>query len=96
MRKIVFCLALLAALSFSAGAYAAEKPNLNTVTQEELASDPAIGAELAKKIVEFRSDAGDFASWDDVKGIEGMTDALLKQLEEKFQIVGVEAVDCNC
>jgi len=96
MKKIVFSLALLAALALGMNAEAAEKLNLNSATQEELAADPAIGPALAQKIVDYRSDMGDFGGWEDVKAIEGMTDALIKKLEEKFQIVGVEGVDCNC
>ncbi len=96
MKKILFCLAVLSLVAFSQGASAAEKPNLNTATQSELSAQPAIGPELAQKLVDYRSDMGDFTGWDDLKGINGMTDAKIQQIKEVFQIIGVEDVDCNC
>ncbi len=96
MKNFIFCLALLSMLSFPFEGTAAEKPNLNTATQSELSAQPAIGPELAEKLVNYRSDMGDFTGWDDLKGIEGMTDAKIQQIKDHFQIVGVEDVDCNC
>ena len=64
--------------------------------EAELAADPNIGAELAAKIVEFRENVGDFTKYEDLKEIEGIDDAKIKQINEKFQIEGVASFDCNC
>ncbi len=96
MKKLCLALTLCLSLSVAGAAFAAEKPNINTATQAELAAAPGIGEEMAQKIVDRRSDLGDFTAWDDVKDIEGMTDAILKKLSEQFQIHGVESTDCNC
>ncbi len=96
MKKILLLLAILAAVSLPVISDAAEKPNLNSVTQSELAADPGIGEELAQKIVDLRSDMGDFTGWDDLKSIEGMTEEKIKYFSEHFQIVDVANVDCNC
>ena len=80
----------------SGTAVAAEKANLNTATRAELAADPNIGPELAEKIAEFRENVGDFTKYEDLKEIEGIDDAKIKQINEKFQIEGVASFDCNC
>ena len=96
LKNLLACAAIALALSLSGTAMAAAKANLNTATQAELAADPNIGAELAAKIVEFRENVGDFTKYEDLKEIEGIDDAKIKQINEKFQIEGVASFDCNC
>ncbi|WP_446423710.1 ComEA family DNA-binding protein [Mailhella sp.] len=96
LKNILFSAAIALVLAFSGNAMAAEKLNLNMATQAELAADPNIGPELAAKIVEFRENVGDFTKYEDLKEIEGINDAKIKQINEKFQIEGVASFDCNC
>lgn len=96
IKTILACTAVAAMLAFSGNAMAAEKLNLNVATQAELAADPNIGPELAAKIVEFRENVGDFTKYEDLKEIEGIDDAKIKKINEKFQIEGVASFDCNC
>lgn len=96
LKTLFACTLFAAALTFATGAVAAEKLNLNMATQAELAADPNIGADLAAKIVEFRENVGDFTKYEDLKEIEGIDDAKIKQINEKFQIEGVASFDCNC
>mgnify|MGYP003311395572 CR=1 FL=1 len=96
LKNILFCAAIALVLTFSGNAMAAEKLNLNMATQAELAADPNIGPDLAAKIVEFRENVGDFTKYEDLKEIEGIDDAKIKQINEKFQIEGVASFDCNC
>lgn len=91
-----FFLGISLTICLAGDGMAKEKPNLNTATQNELATTPGIGEAMAIKIVEQRSDLGDFTSWEDIKAIEGMTDDIFKKLTEQFQILGVESTDCNC
>jgi competence protein ComEA len=96
LKNILACAAVALVLTFSGSAMAAEKANLNTATQAELSADPNIGPELTAKIVEFRENVGDFTKYEELKEIEGIDDAKIKQINEKFQIEGVASFDCNC
>ena len=96
LKTLLACAAIAVVLTFSGTAMAAEKANLNTATLAELSADPNIGPELAAKIVEFRENVGDFTGYNDLKEIEGIDDAKIKQINEKFQIEGVASFDCNC
>ncbi len=96
IKTLLACTAVAAVLTFSGNAFAAEKANLNTATQKELAADPNIGPELAAKIVELRENMGDFTKYEDLKEIEGMDDATIKKINQNFQIKGVASFDCNC
>lgn len=95
MKKIIFGLAI-ALMCANVPAFAADKLNINTATQEELAACPAIGPELAAKITEYLQDVGDFTSYDDLKDIEGVDDSKIKDITQYFVIEGVESFDCNC
>ena len=96
LKTLLACAAIAVVLAFSGNAMAAEKANLNTATLSELSADPNIGPELAAKIVEFRENVGDFTKYEDLKEIEGIDEAKIKQINEKFQIEGVASFDCNC
>lgn len=95
-KTLLACVAVAALLTLSGNAMAAEKMNLNTATLSELSADPNIGPELAAKIVEFRENVGDFTKYEDLKEIEGIDEAKIKQINEKFQIEGVASFECNC
>lgn len=95
MKKIIFSLAL-ALICCAGSAFAADKVNINTATQEELAACPAVGPELAKKITEYIQNVGDFTSYDDLKDIDGINDSKIKDITQYFVIEGVESFDCNC
>lgn len=95
IKRFFACFAI-AALCFTGTALAEEKANLNSATEEELAADPNIGAELAAKIVEYRSNVGDFTSYEELKEVDGITDTKIKEINEHFEIKGVASFDCNC
>ena len=92
IKRILICFAV-ASLCLTGTAFAADKANLNSATEDELAADPNIGADLARKIVEY---VGDFASYEELKEVEGITDTKIKEINEHFQIEGVASFDCNC
>ena len=95
IKRILICFAV-PSLCLTGTAFAADKANLNSATEEELAADPNIGADLARKIVEYRENVGDFANYEELKEVEGITDTKIKQINEHFQIEGVASFDCNC
>ena len=94
--KRFFACCVIAALCCTGTVFAAEKANLNTATEEKLAADPKIGAELAKKIVEYHENVGDFTKYEELREIEGMADTKIKEINEHFEIEGVASFDCNC
>lgn len=97
MKFKTLCACLVVTTLCCAGAaFAEDLMNLNSATQKELADSPAIGPDLAAKIVEYRENVGDFSGWEELKEVEGITDAKLKEISEHFQIEGVAAFDCNC
>lgn len=97
MFRVSRCiLSALVVLCMATAAPAQTMLNLNSATEQELAAVPAIGAELAKLIVEFRSDMGDLKSMDELLEVKGMTP---EKLEEMKAAVGVEAIEgneCSC
>lgn len=95
LKKLVLMLAL-AGFCAAPGAFAAEKLNLNSATLEELSANSAVGPEFAEKILRYREDVGDFTSADDLKEIEGLDPAKIKDIEQNFIIEGVASADCNC
>ncbi len=65
--------------------------DLNTATEQELASIQGIGKDHAKKIVEFRSQNGSLKSWEDLKRIPGMPGNMLDTLKRHGCTVGGKA-----
>jgi comEA protein len=56
--------------------------NVNTASQEELEKIPGIGAELARRIVEYRSQYGIFATLDDLEKVKGIGAKKLKAIRK--------------
>lgn len=95
LKRFLAC-CLIAVFCCATSVYAADKANLNTATEEELAADPNIGAALARKIIEYRENVGDFTKYEELREIEGVTDTKIKEINEHFEIEGVASFDCNC
>ena len=55
---------------------------VNTATQAELESLPDIGAVTARRIIEYRELAGDFASLDDLDDVAGIGPSTLEKLKD--------------
>jgi comEA protein len=53
---------------------------INTATAEQLDQLPGIGPALAKRIIEFRTEHGPFASVDDLTNVRGIGPALLEKI----------------
>ena len=62
----------------------AEGVALNTADEEELSIQVGLGPERASRILASRP----FRSWDDVRRIEGMTDAIVDELERCGAVLG--------
>lgn len=54
--------------------------NINTADVQLLSSLPGIGAVLAQRIVDYRSENGPFTSVDELKNVEGIGDGKLEAI----------------
>ena len=95
--SLLAALALALCLSFSTAALAADEGiNVNTATQEELASVPGLNADLAKAIVEYRSDMGDFMSIDELADVPGMSRDAFDKAKQVLRVDAISGAECNC
>lgn len=62
------------------GKASVHKININTASKEELKSHPYIRWQLANMIVDYRNQHGNFASLDDLKKLQQMTDEVLAKM----------------
>ncbi len=60
----------------------AGKININTATIAELDTLPGIGPSLAQRIVDYRTQNGDFKTIEELKQVRGIGDALFEQVKD--------------
>lgn len=83
-------------------ASAAEEPlqgktvNINKGTAEELATVPLLGADLAKKIVKYREENGDFQVIEELLQVEGFNRDLLNKIKPFLLLEGLGGDACTC
>ena len=82
--------AALVILSLS-GAYAQTnvpkaKININTATQTELESLPRIGPKVAQRIIEYRTQNGNFKKIDDLMKVKGIGEKIFAQIKELITV----------
>ena len=95
--SLLSALALALCLSFSSVALAEDEGiNVNTATQEELAAVPGLNADIAKAIVEYRSEMGDFMSIDELADVPGMNKGALDQAKQVLRVDAISGAECNC
>lgn len=82
-KLIVAC-----ALSLASLASALAAVNINTASQEELASLPNIGPAKAKAIVEYRKANGEFKTLEELKKIKGIGDKTFEKLKPQLSLSG--------
>jgi competence protein ComEA len=71
--------------------------NINKVTADELVKNvPLITPELAKKIVQYRNDNGDFQTLEELLQVEGFSRDLLRKIKTFLLLEGVGGKDCTC
>lgn len=78
-------LSLCMALFLSTGmAFAADKINVNTATQEELQTLNGIGASTAAAIIDYRDQIGEFKSLNSLLEVKGIGEKKLAKLSEQL------------
>lgn len=71
--------------------------NINKATEEELVkSVPLITPELAKKIVQYRKENGNFQTLEELLQVEGFDRALLRRIKPFLLLEGIGGKDCTC
>jgi competence ComEA-like helix-hairpin-helix protein len=71
--------------------------NINKATESELIKNvPLITPELAKKIVNYRKDNGDFQTLEELLQIDGFNRDLLRKIKPFLLLEGVGGKDCTC
>jgi competence protein ComEA len=71
--------------------------NINKATADEIVKNvPLVTPALAKKIVKYRNDNGDFLSLDELLQIDGFNRDLLKKIKPFLLLEGIGGKDCTC
>ncbi len=71
--------------------------NINKVTAEELVKNvPLITPELAKSIVKYRKENGDFQTLEELLQIDGFSRTLLRRIKPFLLLEGIGGKDCTC
>ncbi len=71
--------------------------NVNTATVEEFVENvPLITKELAEKIVEYREEAGDFQTLEELLQVEGFDRDLLRKVKSFLLLEGIGGTECTC
>ena len=71
--------------------------NVNTATAEEFVENvPLITPELAEKIVEYREEAGEFMTIEELLQVEGFDRELLRKVKDFLLLEGIGGDECTC
>jgi competence protein ComEA len=71
--------------------------NINKATESELVKNvPLITPELAKNIVKYRKDNGDFQTLEELLQIDGFNRTLLRRIKSFLLLEGIGGKDCTC
>lgn len=62
------------------------KINVNTASLDELDILPGIGPSIAQRIIDYRTQNGDFKKIDDLKNVRGIGDALFSQIKDSITV----------
>lgn len=60
--------------------------NINTATKEELDSLPGIGPTIAQRIIDYRTENGNFSTIDDIKNVSGIGPATFDEIKDLITV----------
>lgn len=93
MKKTILknsILSVLLALTLSFSAFAAV--NINTASQAELQTLTGIGAKKASAIIKYRTKHGKFKSVNDLSGVKGIGEKMVKKIGKDAAVSGKTTV----
>lgn len=70
--------------------------NINKATADELAAVPLITPDLAKAIVKYREDNGDFQTLEELLQVKGFTRDILNRVKAFLLLEGLGGDTCTC
>ena len=73
-----------------------EKINVNTASEEELEELSGIGPSLARKIVKYREEHGEFRRLKDLDAVRGVSKRLVKELEDVITVGEIQGEEGTC
>lgn len=89
LRKILMPFLMAFFLSVGA-AFAADKINVNTATQEELQTLIGVGPTTAAAIIEYREQVGPYSSIDDLVNVKGIGEKKVATLSTQVVVMAPE------
>jgi competence ComEA-like helix-hairpin-helix protein len=93
----LFLCNMLAGAVLAAEALVGKSVNINKATAEELVKNvPLMTPELAKNIVKYRKDNGDYQQLEELLQVKGMNRTLLKKWHSFFELEGLGGKECTC
>jgi competence protein ComEA len=93
----LFICSMLVSTALAAEQLKGKSVNINKATVEELVKNvPTMTPELAKSIVKYRKDNGDFQQKEELLQVPGMNRTLLKKWDKFFILEGIGGKDCTC
>jgi competence ComEA-like helix-hairpin-helix protein len=93
----LFLCSLVAGAATAAEVLKGKSVNINKATAEELVKNvPQMTPEIAKNIVKYRKDNGDFQQLEELLQVKGMNRTLLKKWTNFFILEGIGGKDCTC
>jgi len=94
---LFLCSILLVGTASAAEVLKGKSVNINTATVEELVKNvPQMTPDLAKKLVKYRKDNGDYQQKEELLQVPGMNRTLLKKWDKFFELEGIGGKDCTC
>ncbi len=93
----LFLWVMVAGAATAAEVLKGKSVNINKATAEELVKNvPLMTPELAKNIVKYRKDNGDYQQKEELLQVKGMNRDLLKKWNNFFILEGIGGKDCTC
>ena len=62
------------------------KVNINTASLEELDQLPGIGSAIAQRIIDYRSEHGEFKKVEDIQEVKGIGDAKFNEIKDDITV----------
>jgi competence ComEA-like helix-hairpin-helix protein len=93
----LFLCVMITGASSAAEVLKGKSVNINKATADELMKNvPLMTPEIAKNIVQYRKDNGDYQQLEELLQVKGMNRTLLKKWTNFFILEGIGGKDCTC